>query len=143
MTKGREAVVRFINHQTRPSSIHLHGSYSRTPFDGWAEDVTNPGEYKDYYYPNSQPSRTLWYHVCILFFITTTAHHKIMGEFICSQYQDHAIGITAINAYFGQAGFYVSDRADKANFLLTGGRFWMIQLSRQLWVSLRVTMMCL
>lgn len=82
MTKGREAIVRFINDYDRPSSIHLHGSYSRTAFDGWAEDVTNPGQYKDYYYPNAQPVRTLWYH-------------------------DHAVGITAINAYFGQAGFYI------------------------------------
>lgn len=80
--KGREAVVRFINNSDRPSSIHLHGSYSRTAFDGWAEDVTKTGEYKDYYYPNAQPARTLWYH-------------------------DHALGITAVNAYFGQAGFYI------------------------------------
>jgi len=61
---------------------HNLSSYSRTPFDGWAEDVTNPGQSKDYYYPNAQPVRTLWYH-------------------------DHAIGITAVNAYFGQAGFYL------------------------------------
>jgi len=40
----------------------LHGSYSRAPFDGWAEDITNPGEYKDYYYPNRQSARMLWYH---------------------------------------------------------------------------------
>jgi bilirubin oxidase len=38
-------------------------------------------DFKDYYYPNNQPIRTLWYH-------------------------DHALGITAVNAYFGQAGFY-------------------------------------
>jgi FtsP/CotA-like multicopper oxidase with cupredoxin domain len=44
------------------NSVHLHGSFSRAPFDGWAEDTTQPGEYKDYYYPNQQPSRTLWYH---------------------------------------------------------------------------------
>jgi bilirubin oxidase len=37
-----------------------------TAFDGWAEDVIQPGEYKDYYYPNSQAARTLWYHVSIL-----------------------------------------------------------------------------
>jgi bilirubin oxidase len=79
MTRGREAVVRFTNSASRPASIHLHGSYSRAPWDGWAEDVTNPGQFKDYYYPNHQPQRTLWYH-------------------------DHAIGITAVNAYFGQAG---------------------------------------
>jgi bilirubin oxidase len=82
MTKGREAVVRFKNHGDKDLSVHLHGSYSRTPFDGWAEDVTKPGEYKDYYYPNSQSARTLWYH-------------------------DHAIHHTAENAYYGQAGFYI------------------------------------
>lgn len=83
MTKGREAVVRFINHADRANSVHLHGSYSKTilfllptakgfnillfvgraPFDGWADDTTAPGQYKDYYYPNNQNARTLWYHV--------------------------------------------------------------------------------
>ena len=33
-----------------------------TWIDGWAEDTIKPGEYKDYYYPNAQPGRTLWYH---------------------------------------------------------------------------------
>ena len=51
---------------------------ARAPFDGWAEDVTEPNSYKDYYYPN-QNARTLWYH-------------------------DHAIDHTAENAYMGQAG---------------------------------------
>ncbi|KAF2025219.1 hypothetical protein EK21DRAFT_104106 [Setomelanomma holmii] len=82
MTKGRETVVRFKNHSDKDLSVHLHGSYSRAAFDGWAEDVTKPGQYKDYYYPNSQSARTLWYH-------------------------DHAIHHTAENAYFGQAGFYI------------------------------------
>jgi len=82
VTRGEESLVRFINKSKRDSSIHLHGSYSRTPFDGWAEDVISNGQYKDYYYPNAQPERTLWYH-------------------------DHAIGETAVNAYFGQAGFYI------------------------------------
>ncbi|KAK3367420.1 Cupredoxin [Lasiosphaeria ovina] len=80
--RGREAVVRFINNATMANSVHLHGSYSRTPWDGWAEDVTQPGQFKDYYYPNSQPARFLWYH-------------------------DHAIDHTAENAYFGQAGAYI------------------------------------
>ena len=62
--KGREAVVRFINHSDRTNSVHLHGSYTRAPFDGWADDTTEVGEYKDYYYPNSQNARTLWYRKC-------------------------------------------------------------------------------
>lgn len=64
MEKGKEAVVRFVNHADRANSVHLHGSYSmfnpssfhvlgidrlspgRAPFDGWAEDTTEPGQYK-------------------------------------------------------------------------------------------------
>ncbi|KAF2218963.1 oxidase cueO precursor [Elsinoe ampelina] len=82
MKRGTEAVVRFINQGTQASAIHLHGSYSRAPFDGWAEDLIPVGSYKDYFYPNAQVARTLWYH-------------------------DHAIDHTAHNAYFGQAGFYI------------------------------------
>lgn len=99
MTKGREAVVRFINRSARNSSIHLHGSYSRTAFDGWAEDTIAPGQYKDYYYPNAQPQRTLWYH-------------------------DHAVGITAVNAYYGQAGFYIlNDPVVNAQLQLPEGKY--------------------
>ncbi|KZL80040.1 bilirubin oxidase [Colletotrichum incanum] len=82
MERGEEAVVRFTNHAKMASSVHLHGSPSRTPWDGWAEDTTGVNEYKDYYYPNNQNARTLWYH-------------------------DHAIDHTAENAYFGQAGAYL------------------------------------
>jgi bilirubin oxidase len=60
--RGIEAVVRFINNATMENSVHLHGSPSRAPFDGWAEDVTLPGQYKDYYYPNFESARLLWYH---------------------------------------------------------------------------------
>ncbi|CAD0092306.1 unnamed protein product, partial [Aureobasidium vineae] len=67
MERGREAVVRFVNHADRANS-------ARAPFDGWAEDTTEVGQYKDYYYPNRQNARTLWYH-------------------------DHAIGHTAAGFY--------------------------------------------
>lgn len=77
--KGRESVVRFINNATMATSVHLHGSYSvslrvplmfaeadmflqRAPWDGWAEDLTTSGQFKDYYYPNSQSARFQWYH---------------------------------------------------------------------------------
>lgn len=60
--RGTEIVVRFVNNADAENSVHLHGSPSRAPFDGWAEDVTLPGEYKDYYYPNNQAARFLWYH---------------------------------------------------------------------------------
>ncbi|KAI8177237.1 Bilirubin oxidase [Colletotrichum sp. SAR 10_65] len=94
--RGTESVVRFINNAAHENSVHLHGSYSRAAFDGWAEDITNPGEYKDYYYPNQQSARTLWYH-------------------------DHAMHLTAENAYMGQAGAYlISDPAEDALNLPTG-----------------------
>ncbi|KAK0654786.1 Cupredoxin [Cercophora newfieldiana] len=94
--RGRETVVRFVNNATMANSVHLHGSYSRAPWDGWAEDVTAPGEFKDYYYPNSQAARFLWYH-------------------------DHAIDHTAENAYFGQAGAYIiHDPAEDALGLPSG-----------------------
>ncbi|KAI9147483.1 Bilirubin oxidase [Paramyrothecium foliicola] len=94
--RDTESVVRFVNNAGQENSVHLHGSYSRAPFDGWAEDVTNPGEYKDYYYPNQQSGRLLWYH-------------------------DHAMHITAQNAYRGQAGAYIlTDPAEDALNLPSG-----------------------
>ncbi|KAH6638234.1 oxidase cueO precursor [Boeremia exigua] len=94
--KGRETVVRFMNNGDKDLSVHLHGSYSRAPFDGWAEDVTKPKQYKDYYYPNHQSARTLWYH-------------------------DHAVHHTAENAYFGQAGFYILEDPAEAKLGLPSG----------------------
>lgn len=95
--RGQETVVRFINDSPANNlSVHLHGSPSRAPWDGWAEDMTPVGNYKDYYYPNSQSGRMLWYH-------------------------DHAVDITAVNAYYGQAGTYIlHDPAEDALGLPSG-----------------------
>jgi len=98
---GHESLVRFNNkmpltgpfsgtfepctaehgRQGRPFSVHYHGSASLAPYDGWADDETCFDESKDYVYPNQRPN-TGWYH-------------------------DHALHITADNAYAGMAGFYV------------------------------------
>jgi FtsP/CotA-like multicopper oxidase with cupredoxin domain len=100
MPTGHESLVRFNNkisvtryfknqynpclpnnkRSGRPISVHLHGSASLAPYDGWAEDETCFGETKDYVYPNFR-SGTGWYH-------------------------DHALHITAHNAYYGLAGMY-------------------------------------
>jgi spore coat protein A, manganese oxidase len=64
------------------TSTHLHGSASLPQYDGYASDITNPGEFKDYHYPNFQEARTMWYH-------------------------DHGVHITAPNAYMGLAAMYV------------------------------------
>lgn len=88
---GSRNVVRFINKSNNPSAIHLHGSPSRPPFDGWAEDTIKPNHYKDYIFPNVG-GRTLWYH-------------------------DHAMHETAVNAFYGQAGFYLLEDTAKENAL--------------------------
>jgi spore coat protein A, manganese oxidase len=63
------------------TSTHLHGSPSLPEYDGYASDVTQPGQWKNYHYPNNHEACTFWYH-------------------------DHAVGITAENAYFGLAAQY-------------------------------------
>ena len=69
--QGRRSVVRQVNllprvhptlNYTPYTSVHLHGSPSLPPYDGYASDITNPRFYKDYIYPNTQTPRTLWYH---------------------------------------------------------------------------------
>ena len=87
--QGRRFVVRQINNlPAHPpqgyvpwTSTHLHGSASLPQFDGYASDITNPGQFKDYVYPNVQDARTLWYH-------------------------DHGVHHTAENAYMGLAAQY-------------------------------------
>ncbi len=80
--QGRQSVVRFINNSIEtPTSTHLHGMASLPQYDGYAEDLIAPGQYKDYIYPNNRAA-TLWYH-------------------------DHAIHKTAPNVYKGLAAFYL------------------------------------
>ena len=90
-TRGRPIVARFVNNlpaqhptlQYEPyTSVHLHGSASLPQFDGYTSDITRPGQYKDYRYPNWQTGRTLWYH-------------------------DHGVHHTAENVYHGLAGLYL------------------------------------
>ncbi len=89
--QGQRAVVRQANQlpDVHPelrynvwTSTHLHGSCSLPQYDGYASDITPPGQYKDYQYPNIQDARTLWYH-------------------------DHGVHITAENAYMGLAAQYI------------------------------------
>ena len=104
--RGRRAVVKVRNqlpdrhpimgHEST-TSVHLHGSASLPQFDGYASDITGPGWFKDYRYPNFQPARTLWYH-------------------------DHGVHHTAQNAYAGlYAQYHMHDRAEQE--LLPQGEF--------------------
>ncbi len=96
------------------TAIHLHGGFipwisDGGPFDWWAPNgthglsfinnqVLNPGaalSEAEYYYPNNQSARLLWYH-------------------------DHAFGITRINAYAGIASAYVIRDAFEAGLMSQG-----------------------
>lgn len=80
----------------RSTSTHLHGSASLPQFDGYASDITYPGQVKTYFYPNCQDARTLWYH-------------------------DHGVHHTSQNAYNGLAAMYVlHDEAEAALGIPTG-----------------------
>lgn len=103
--RGVPTLVRMINQlPTRHpllgyvpwTSAHLHGSASLPQFDGYASDLTNPGQYKDYRYPNTQHARTMWYH-------------------------DHGLHHTTENVYSGLFGLYqVTDAAESHLQLPTG-----------------------
>lgn len=105
--RGRETVVRQINAlpQRHPvldyeaaTSTHLHGSPSLPQYDGYANDLTRPGEFKDYRYPNDASARTLWYH-------------------------DHAVMRTSENVYMGLAGqYHIVDAAEDV-LQLPAGRY--------------------
>ncbi|KAK5132087.1 hypothetical protein LTR08_000337 [Meristemomyces frigidus] len=80
--KGTETIIRYLNRGSTSASVHLHGSYTHSVWDGFASDQMQVGQWKDYYYPNSESARSMWYH-------------------------DHAEGHTASDAYYGQAGVYI------------------------------------
>ncbi len=73
------------------TSVHLHGSASLPQYDGYADDVTRPGHYKDYWYPNFQSGRTIWYH-------------------------DHGVHYTSQNVYSGLvAQYHIESPWEKEN----------------------------
>jgi spore coat protein A, manganese oxidase len=63
------------------TSTHLHGAASQPQYDGYASDISLPGQYKDYFYDNTEAGRTLWYH-------------------------DHGVHHTSENVYMGLAAQY-------------------------------------
>ena len=75
---------------------HLHGSRTRSESDGLPEKWFTPGSSARYFYPNSQPAATLWYH-------------------------DHAIGITRLNVYAGLSGFFLLRDDDELKMNLPSG----------------------
>jgi FtsP/CotA-like multicopper oxidase with cupredoxin domain len=88
--RNRPLIVRQINRMPArhplfghefATSTHLHGAPSLPQYDGYANDLSRPGFFKDYLYENGEDARTLWYH-------------------------DHAVHVTANNVYTGLAAQY-------------------------------------
>jgi FtsP/CotA-like multicopper oxidase with cupredoxin domain len=82
----------------RSTSTHLHGSASLPQYDGYASDVTFPGQVKQYFYPNCQEARTLWYH-------------------------DHGVHHTSQNAYNGLAGMYILHDPEEQTLGIPQGQY--------------------
>ncbi|KAK3936823.1 bilirubin oxidase [Diplogelasinospora grovesii] len=82
--RGVESVVRFVNNARLPNSVHLHGSYSRAPFDGWAEDTTPPG---------CQNARTLWYHDHAIDHTAENAYFGQAGAYILHDGAEDALNL--------------------------------------------------
>jgi spore coat protein A, manganese oxidase len=80
------------------TSVHLHGSASLPQYDGYASDITRPQQYKDYFYPNHQPARSLWYH-------------------------DHGLHHTAENVYHGLAANYIINDPHEQSLPIPHGEF--------------------
>jgi spore coat protein A, manganese oxidase len=77
----------------RSTSTHLHGSASLPQFDGYASDVTFPGYRKEYFYPNSQEARTLWYHDHGVHHTSQNAYNGLAGMYILHDPREQALGI--------------------------------------------------
>ena len=105
--RGRKTILRQANSlpalhpqlRYKPwTSTHLHGSASQPQYDGYASDITNPGQVKDYHYPNVQDARSSWYH-------------------------DHGVHITAPNAYMGLAAMYIVHDRQELSLPIPHGRY--------------------
>ncbi|THV72708.1 Cupredoxin [Aureobasidium pullulans] len=96
--KGTQTVIRYHNNHTDDSVVHLHGSWTHTPWDGWPSDSIHYGQFKDYYYPNDQNARSIWYH-------------------------DHADGITSSNCFRGLVGTYVIYDPEEDKLGLPTGKY--------------------
>jgi len=67
---------------TGQTVVHLHGGLTPAPYDGWAENLSAPGQYAVFHYPVDQRAALLWYH-------------------------DHVMGVTKFSVYAGLAGLWI------------------------------------
>jgi spore coat protein A, manganese oxidase len=74
--------LRLRNELPVPIVNHLHGGRTPASSDGYPSDLVQPGETREYIYPNQQRAATLWYH-------------------------DHRMDHTAQQVWRGLAGMYI------------------------------------
>ncbi|MFJ2193635.1 multicopper oxidase family protein [Kitasatospora sp. NPDC087861] len=96
--KGREVVVQQTNDLSVHTSVHLHGGHVQSRYDGLPMDLIEPGETREYRYPNDQVAASLWYH-------------------------DHAHQLEAENVYRGLAGAYLLSDPHESGLPLPKGEF--------------------
>src|SRR6266566_1552830 len=79
--------------------VHLHGGLTPASYDGWAENLSAPGQDAVFYYPMGQRAALLWYH-------------------------DHVMGVTRFGVYAGLAGLWIiRDRRERELGLPEGPPF--------------------
>ena len=79
--------------------VHLHGGLVPAPYDGWAENLSAPGQDAVFHYPMGQRAALLWYH-------------------------DHVMGVTRFGIYAGLAGLWIiRDRRERELGLPEGPPF--------------------
>jgi len=96
--RGRRVVVRQTNELAVPKAVHLHGGHVAPEMDGHPTDLIQPGQSREYDYPNQQLGATLWYH-------------------------DHAMDRTAQGVAMGLAGFYLLEDDAEAALGLPSGEY--------------------
>ncbi len=144
--QGRKTVVRQVNslpaqhptlRYTPWTSVHLHGSPSDPQYDGYASDVTNPGQYKDYCYPNTPTARTLWYHDHGVSHTAENVQMGLVGQYHLYDPQERALPIPhgehdlpliVGDAMFNRDGSLLIDNHDGSGMygdvILVNGRPW-------------------
>lgn len=94
--RDRPVIIQQRNRLDVPASVHLHGGEVQAEHDGQPMATIAPGEDRTYYYPNTQPHASLWYH-------------------------DHAHHIESENVYRGLSGQYLlTDEVEEALPLPSG-----------------------
>jgi FtsP/CotA-like multicopper oxidase with cupredoxin domain len=93
---GTPDIVRHVNDLEVENAVHQHGGHNESNSDGlpFADQLTFPGNYKDYCYGLQSPG-------------FTTNQPDPNDNQSTTWYHDHATDITGPNVYQGLAGFYL------------------------------------